>query len=108
MSSDNGKLEESVKTDIRTLNKRISQQFQLVSRTQYRIVVANQTFDQQYNFFLEIIPQVGRHRSKPLHSIKEYDLGYLEQVINGLSTKLTIVYRGFDNLRWTSNNYLIR
>lgn len=94
--------------DIRTLNKRISEQFQPVSQTQYRIDVVDEPHEKHYNFFLEILPKYRRQKSVPLHTLKEYDLEYLEQVINGLSTKLTIVYRGFEGQRWPSNDRLIQ
>lgn len=91
--------------------QRLQAHFKRLPHTRYCVVVVNNVYDQQYNFFVE----VGRHqrctRSIPLHSITDYLLSNLEQVVQQiqLHNHLPIHFNGFGGQqRWPQSGQLIR
>ncbi|MEE6666155.1 hypothetical protein PS423_01925 [Pediococcus acidilactici] len=88
--------------DAKVILERIESLFKRVPNTRYLINVVNDHFDQTYNFFFFIAKKKQRPHSIPLHSIKKYDLEYLEIVVNEIKKHyhLTLTYNGFSGQRW--------
>ncbi len=61
-------------------------------------------------FFFNSQHRKQRLRSIPLHSLNNYDLNYLEKIINEfkLHSNLTINFVGFTDLKWPKSNQLIQ
>ena len=96
--------------DLDIIMGRVKILFKRKPRTIYKISVVNDHFDQTYNFFFCVDEKEKRSRSVPLHSIKTYELEYLEELITAIKkqTKLTIEYSGFKDVRWPKTNLLIQ
>ncbi len=77
--------------------QRIYDHFDHHFNVQYRILVVNDVFNQQYNWFLEWQRPGHRARSVPLHSLPATSSLFF-QVVNLVkqSVGMTITYRGFD------------
>ena len=99
-----------IKEDMTVIMGRINILFKRKLQTFYRIEVVNDKFDHTYNFFFRTQPKNQRISSVPLHTIKNYDLTYLEKLINRIQkqTNLSIEYIGFENLKWPTTNQLIQ
>ncbi|KAF0343792.1 acetyl-CoA carboxylase [Pediococcus acidilactici] len=91
--------------DAKIIIERVKVLFKRIPNTKYTINVANDIYDKQYNFFLESQKKGQRPRSVPLHSITNYDLENLENIINEIKKvyKLSIEYTGFTDQRWPSS-----
>ncbi|KRM91727.1 hypothetical protein [Fructilactobacillus florum] len=96
--------------DLNIIIKRMNALFKRVSQTHYWIEVANDKYDKQFNFFFNSQHRKQRLRSIPLHSLNNYDLNYLEKIINEfkLHSNLTINFVGFTDLKWPKSNQLIQ
>lgn len=68
--------------EARIIVKRALRKFAYHQHVRYRLLVVNDYYNHQYNFFLEWRRQAERSRSVPLHSVHEYDLNYLHQVLS--------------------------
>lgn len=91
--------------------QRLQSHFKRLPHTRYWMVVVNNSYDRQYNFFIEMSHRQRCTRSIPLHSITDYSLINLEHVIQQvhLQNKLPIHFRGFgDQQRWPESGRLIR
>lgn len=82
--------------------ERLEKDFSRHSRTIYQMLIVRDRFDDVYNFFLEIKPKNRREKSIPLHTLDNYELTYLEAVINALQqqTQITMQFKGFEGLIW--------
>lgn len=96
--------------EVKLIMERINKLFTRAPHTRYRINVANNVYEKQYNFFFEIIPHGQRMHSIPLHSVNVYTLDYLEQVIKMIQqqTQLTIKYVGFTDMKWPESQRTIQ
>ncbi|QXJ68573.1 acetyl-CoA carboxyl transferase [Lacticaseibacillus paracasei] len=95
--------------DAKIINERIDQHFKCLRNHMYHIDITNMRFAKQYNFFICDQPRGKRAKSIPLHFVENYDLEYLEKVIQGVRehTQLTMIFTGFaDSSRWPSNDRL--
>lgn len=97
-------------SDFRIICSRISQYFTRRKDTEYYLQVVNDFYDQTYNFFINIRPRNQRMHSIPLHTVKNYRLEYLEQLVNKITEQyhFSIVYDGFVGLRWPNRQELIQ
>lgn len=88
--------------DVEIIYGRINLLFKRAFQTKYWIQVANDPYDQTYNFFFNSQKKGERLKSVPLHKLDNYSLLYLEKIIDKLSEKinLTIKFVGFANLKW--------
>ncbi|GKT04158.1 acetyl-CoA carboxylase [Furfurilactobacillus sp. WILCCON 0119] len=93
----------------RLIYERIEPLFLRQPHTRYWILVADDPYDKQYNFFFNSLKQGHRERSVPLHSVTDYQLAYLEALIAKLRlrTKLTLVFLNFQQQRWPESQRLI-
>ena len=82
--------------------ERLQKDFLRKSRTIYQMLIVRDRFSLTFNFFLEIKPKNHREKSIPLHTIENYDLSYLEQIIRDLQKQpqITMQFRGFQELVW--------
>ncbi len=82
--------------------ERLEKDFLRQSRTIYQMLIVRDRFDEAYNFFLEVKPKNHREKSIPLHTLENYDLGYLESVVHSLrkQTQITMQFKGFGELVW--------
>lgn len=89
---------------------RIEPLFKRMSRTRYQINISNDSYDKTYNFFFESQHAGQRLKSTPLHSLDEYQLEFLEQVVDALKqhTQLTIQYVGFTGEVWPVKQTVIQ
>ncbi|GAX05381.1 acetyl-CoA carboxylase [Secundilactobacillus pentosiphilus] len=89
---------------------RIEPLFKHMSRTRYQISISNDPYDKTYNFFFESQHAGMRLKSTPLHSLTDYRLEFLEQVVDDLKkhTKLTIQYTGFAGEVWPVKQTVIQ
>ena len=89
---------------------RIEPLFKRMSRTRYQISIANDPYDKTYNLFFESQHAGQRLKSTPLHSLTDYRLEFLEQVVDELKkhTKLTIQYVGFTGEVWPAKQTVIQ
>lgn len=96
--------------DLKTIIERLDAGFQRKPQVRYQVMITNDPYDKTYNFFLNYQHRNRRLRSKPLHSVHEYELAYLEQLIKDLRahTKLTFEFVGFTGQRWPSSQRLIQ
>ncbi|AQW20649.1 acetyl-CoA carboxylase [Lentilactobacillus curieae] len=96
--------------DVKLILERINPLFKRISHTRYWIRIVNDHYDNQFNFFFHSQRAGMRERSIPLHSITNYQLEYLETVINEIQEhfNLSIYYSGFKGQRWPSNNRVIQ
>ncbi|MBS0937863.1 acetyl-CoA carboxylase [Lactiplantibacillus plantarum] len=96
--------------DVKIIVSRIKLLFKRMNKTRYWLSVINDPIDQQFNFFFFSEHQGKRTRSVPLHSIKTYQLSYLEECISELKIEsaLSIEYLGFYQQRWPGSQYLIQ
>lgn len=96
--------------DLKVITERLDAGFERKRQVRYQVVIANDPYDKTYNFFLNYQHRERRLRSKPLHSVTNYRLTYLEQLIKDLRahTKLSFEFVGFTGERWPSNQRLIQ
>ncbi|KRO15602.1 acetyl-CoA carboxylase [Lacticaseibacillus saniviri] len=96
--------------DLVLITSKIDTLFTRAMHTRYWLVVVDDHFDQQYNFFFHSLKKGHRERSIPLHSVTQYDLIYLERLLAALRqhTQLSIYFRNFEGQFWPSNHYLIQ
>lgn len=96
--------------DLKIILDRVDSLFKRISRTHYWIEVANDPYDECYNFFFNRQRLGQRLSSIPLHSINTYNLAYLETLIHNfkLKNQLTIQFVGFSDLRWPLAQQLIQ
>ena len=96
--------------DVKTIMERLTPLFKRRRNTRYWLSLVNQTYTSAFNFFFNIQPKDQRQRSIPLHSLHDYDLAQLEQLLGLLRqhTQLTIEYVGFEDMRWPSTNRIIQ
>lgn len=96
--------------DLEIIMGRIQILFKRMNQTFYRIEVVNDKFDSGFNFFFHTQPKNKRVKSVPLHTVKKYELAYLEQLIKEIQkqTNLSIEFIGFEGMRWESSNRLIQ
>ncbi|WP_413627770.1 acetyl-CoA carboxylase [Fructilactobacillus vespulae] len=96
--------------DLKLITERLTKYFKRISRTHYWIEIANDPYDQHYNFFFNSQRVGQRLKSIPLHSLETYDLHYLELLLQKLrqKTQLTIKFVGFTGEKWPSSQRLIQ
>lgn len=96
--------------DAKIIVERIRVLFKRIPNTKYTINVVNGIYDHQYNFFFEIQKRNERMRSFPLHSVNNYDIENLENIINEIKEvyKLSFDYTGFTGQRWPSTGRVIQ
>lgn len=96
--------------DVKIILERIEEHFKRVPNTRYTVNVANNIYDEQYNFFFEIQKRNERMKSVPLHSVNNYDLENLENIINEIKAvyKLSFDYTGFTGQRWPDSWQVIQ
>lgn len=96
--------------DLELLTSRIKIYFRRLHQTRYWLVIVDNHYDHIYNFFICQQKKKRPLRSIPLHSIENYDLEYLEQLVDALhqEIKLSIDYYGFVGQRWPSSNRIIQ
>lgn len=96
--------------DFKVIVERIEYNFTRKRNTVYWLQIVNDRYDATYNFFINIHPQSQRVHSIPLHTVEEYNLSYLEKIVDQISHKyqLTIVYDGFTGLKWPIKQELIQ
>ncbi len=89
---------------------RIEPLFKRMSRTRYNISISNDIYDKTYNFFFESQHAGMRLKSTPLHSLTDYRLEFLEQVVDELKkhTQLSIHYTGFAGEVWPVKQTVIQ
>lgn len=89
---------------------RIDPLFKRMSQTRYQISISNDPYDKTYNFFFESQHAGQRLKSTPLHSLTDYRLEFLEQVVDELKkhTQLTIQYTGFAGKVWPVKQTVIQ
>lgn len=82
--------------------------FKRLPQTTYRILVVNDHYDHQFNFFLEIYRPHYRTHSYPLYTMANQDLRQLENLLSKLRTQenlqLTVDFRGFNDQRWPQSH----
>lgn len=100
---------ETVKESARIILKRLAQYFKRVPHTEYCIVIVDDSFDRSFNFFIDIKRRQFRQRSIPLHSVTNYSLDNLEQVLHIIraSTNLPIHFRNFQGRSWPISGHRI-
>ncbi|KRN13629.1 acetyl-CoA carboxylase [Fructilactobacillus fructivorans] len=76
--------------------------FLRVPGTRYWMMIVNNVFDYEYDWFLSSKKKYQQERSQPLYVISNYDLEFLEAIVNyvGKRNLLTTYYRNFGNLVW--------
>lgn len=96
--------------EAKLIYERIEPLFKRMNRTRYQISVANDPYDKTYNFFFESQHAGMRLKSTPLHSLTDYHLEFLEQVVDELKkhTQLTIQYTGFTGEVWPVKQTVIQ
>lgn len=96
--------------DTKIIIGRIKVLFKRILNTKYTINVVNDIYDKQYNFFFEIQKRNERMKSLPLHSVKNYDIENLENIINEIKEvyKLSFDYTGFTGQRWPNSWQMIQ
>lgn len=96
--------------DLKIITSRIDLLFQRKPCTRYWLQIANDTYDQTFNFFFLSQKPYQRLHCTPIHSVTNYDLANLEQLIIGLSheCKLTIDFTQFSGQRWPQSQRLIQ
>lgn len=87
--------------DTKIIIERIKVLFKRILNTKYTSNVVNDIYDKQYNFFFEIQKRNERMKSLQLHSVKNYDIENLENIINEIKEvyKLSFDYTGFTGQR---------
>lgn len=78
--------------------QRALERFSYHQHVRYRLLIVNDSYNRQYNFFLEWRRPVERSRSVPLHSVHEYDVAYLQQVLVFVQRQIgfSVVLRDFE------------
>ncbi len=102
---------ETANDSTKIIVQRLQSHFKRLPHTRYCMVVVNNGYDRQYNFFIEISHRQRCTRSIPLHSITDYSLVNLERVIQQIhhQNQLPIHFCGFDDQqRWPASGRLIR
>ncbi|HBF73808.1 MAG TPA: acetyl-CoA carboxylase [Lactobacillus sp.] len=96
--------------DLKLITERLDAGFKRLPQVRYQVQITDDPYDKTYNFFLNYQHRGQRLKSQPLHSIQQYQLTYLEQVVKGLRehTKLSFEYVGFTGQRWPSSQRLIQ
>lgn len=96
--------------DTKIIIGRIKVLFKRIPNTKYTINVVNDIYDKQYNFFFEIQKRNERMKSLPLHSVKNYDIENLENIVNEIKEvyKLSFDYTGFTSQRWPNSWKMIQ
>ncbi|EQE00520.1 hypothetical protein QAS_4095 [Clostridioides difficile CD9] len=96
--------------DAKIIIERIEEHFKRVPNTRYTVNVVNNIYDEQYNFFFEIQKINERMKSVPLHSVNNYDLENLENIVNEIKAvyKLSFDYTGFIGQRWPGSWQVIQ
>ena len=78
--------------------------FKRLPKTIYHILVVNDHYDDQFNFFFEIYRPHFRTHSYPLYSMSNQQLDQLETLLRLLreqeGLQINIDFRGFGNQRW--------
>lgn len=102
--------ETRMNNDLKIITSRIDLLFTRKSKTRYWLQVANDTYDQTFNFFFLSQRPYQRLRCRPIHTVTNYDLGNLETLITDVNQayKLTIDYTQFYGLRWPRSQRLIQ
>jgi len=96
--------------DLRIILERIQLNFTRRKDTEYYLQVVDDSYDRTYNFFINIQPRGKRVHSIPLHTVEEYELSYLEKIINKIMEqyKFSITYDGFVGKKWPLKQELIQ
>ncbi len=78
--------------------------------TQFWIVIVNDIYDHTYNIFFSEQRRRERERSIPVHTVTNYSLEYLEEIVRGLNQRwnFTIKFIQFENQYWPSNQRIIQ
>ncbi|WP_054675588.1 hypothetical protein [Lacticaseibacillus sharpeae] len=78
--------------------------------TRYWLTVVNERYDQQFNFFFNIVPRGQRHKSIPLHTLERYSLPLLERTVAELRSVLPVTYEfvGFTGMTWPESGRVIQ
>lgn len=83
--------------EARIITDRALHKFAYHQHVRYRLLVVNDYYNHQYNFFLEWHRPAERSRSIPLHSLHNYDLAYLRRVLLLVQTDVgfSVSFRDF-------------
>lgn len=76
--------------DLEIIEGRARILFKKLPQTIYRINIVNDKFDENYNFFMEIKPRNKRIKSMPLHTVNNYNLEYLENLLVELRKQIAL------------------
>lgn len=91
---------ESARAAAKLILARLYDHFDHHLNVQYRILIVNDTFNQQYNWFLEWQRSGHRTRSVPLHSLPAIGVSLPEVVrLVKQGVGMTVAYRGFAHHR---------
>ncbi|MFZ2352299.1 acetyl-CoA carboxylase [Paucilactobacillus nenjiangensis] len=103
-------LTKKVEEDSEIILTRLKVLFKPKSQHRYHIDVVNNIYGKSYNFFFDVYHDKKRERSYPLHSIFNYKIEYLEQVLKLVKqeTNLSMAFRGFEGQKWTSGKLIQR
>lgn len=77
---------------------------------QYRIKVVFDHYDHQFNFYMIRYKPGHITRVTPLHHVERTWIADLEEILNLIEKdlKLTIVFAGFEGIKWDSRNSYIQ
>ena len=91
------------KKEAAIISERAFQNFEHHQHVWYRLLVVNDQYNQQYNFFLEWHYRGERCRSVPLHVVQHYELHYLKQVLINVQNRIgfSILLRNFPIIQRT-------
>lgn len=89
---------------------RAMKHFKRIPRTVYRLMIVPNRYARSYNFFFEYARPHHRTRSIPLHTLYNYNLANLEEVVQEIRkiNGLPIHFRNFSpHLRWPESGRII-
>jgi len=96
--------------DLDTIMSRAEILFKRSRNTRYWIMISNDPYDKCFNFFFNSQRKNERLRSVPLHTIREYNLAILEEIINQLrkQTNFSIEFVGFAGQKFPKSQRIIQ
>lgn len=96
--------------DAKLICERIEPLFKQLSKTRYSLMVSNNIYGKKINFFFQSQRAYHRLKSTPLHTLKHYDLEYLEQVVDEIRSqyKFSIEFVGFTDEVWPKKQTVIQ
>lgn len=96
--------------DIDTIMSRAEILFLRKRNTRYWLMISNDIYDKTFNFFFQSQRNNERLKSVPLHKIEDYQLSYLEEIIELLrkNSNLSIEFVGFAELKFPKSQRIIQ